>query len=173
MGWRRFAAVALGAVLLGAPPWADEEYVPKDAEREEYKPPQWQGWGLRVGVGDDPDQVIAGVQFDFGDVARRVYLEPNVELGIGSDHTILTVSGALHYRFQKQRSFRPYAGGAITLGLDYHDPPDRDSDTDFAIALKAIGGTTWILKSRREFFLELALVVGDLHDVQLMAGWRF
>ena len=62
---------------------------------------------------------------------------------------------------------------AELLGLDHHDPTGRGSETDFEIALKAIGGSTWILKSRREFFLELSLIFGDLHDAQLMAGWRF
>jgi hypothetical protein len=161
------------SMVLWAPVWGQEGSEQEEAEHEEFRPPQWQGWGLRVGVANDPDQVLAGVQFDFGDIVKRVYLEPNLELGVGDDHTIFAATGALHYRFNPQRSFRPYAGGGISLGLDYHDPPGRGSDTDFEIALRAIGGSTWILKSRREFFLEAALIFGDLHDVQIVAGWRF
>jgi len=138
-----------------------------------FRAPRWLGWGVRFGVASDPDQVLAGVQFDFGDVARRVYLEPNIEIGVGDNHTILKTTGALHYRFQRQRSFRPFVGGGITLGLDYKDPPNRGSSTDFEIALRLLGGGTWTLKSRREFFVEGAIIIGDLHDFQVMLGWRF
>jgi hypothetical protein len=141
-------------------------------DADDYRAPRWLGWGIRVGVASDPDQVLAGVQFDFGDVARRVYLEPNIELGVGDDHTILKTTGALQYRFQRQRSFRPFVGGGVTLGLDYFDPPDRGSRTDVELALRLLGGGSWVLKSKREFFIEGAWIIGDLHDFQLVVGWR-
>jgi len=167
----RLVALVLGAVLLGVPAWAQDD--DEGVEQDTYKAPQWKGWGVRIGLADDPDQIVVGAQFDFGDVARRVYLEPNVELGVGDDHAILTITGALHYRFNRQRTLRPYAGSGITLGLVHFDPPNGGSDTEFEIALKLIGGVTWTLKSKREFFLEAALIAGDLQDIQVMAGWRF
>lgn len=172
---KRLTALALGAVLIWIPAWAQDERDDDHGEtkQETFKTPQWHGWGVRLGVADDPDQVLAGVQFDFGDIARRVYLEPNVEIGVGDDHTILAVTGALHYRFRLGHPFRPYAGGGITLGLDRYDPPESGSDTDLEIALKLIGGTTWVFDSGREFFLEGALISGSLQDVEILVGWRF
>ncbi len=190
-----FVLLWLLAVLAGAPALAQEgqeeeqqrpeaaaETESEEAEaRDEDDPddddrkrvPRYRGWGVRVGVADDPDQVVAGAQFDFGSVARRVYVEPNVELGIGNDRAILVFTGALHYRFNPEGGVRPYVGGGASIGLDYFDPPDADSDLRLRVALRVIGGGTWVFKSGRQFFLEGNLVIGNLHDIQLMAGWRF
>ena len=99
--------------------------------------------------------------------------EPTIALGVGDAHAILPPTGALHYRFKRKRTLRPYVGAGITLALVYYDPPDRGSDTEFEIALKWIVGVSWTLKSKREFFLEGALITGGLQDAQVMAGWRF
>ena len=130
------------------------------------------GWGLRFGVGDDPDQVIAGFQLDFGEF-KAVHLEPNVELSIGDDHLTLAGLYAVHYRFRHVEQFRPYAGAGLGLAVDYFDPPIGGDDTDLDIGLRVLGGTNWALKNSREAFIELSLGIGFVNDVQIMAGWSF
>ena len=53
----------------------------------------WAGWGVRVGVADSPDQVVVGAQYDFGEFAHRVHLEPNIELGFGDEVVLVELSG--------------------------------------------------------------------------------
>jgi opacity protein-like surface antigen len=151
-------------LLLVAPALAEEEKL----DTEDLK-----GWGVRFGLSDDPDQVVVGAQYDFGEIFEDVHFEPNVELGIGDDHTILSGTAAVHYHFKEVDKIRPYAGGGVTLGFVDIDLPGGDDDSEFEVGLKAIAGMMWPLKNRRDFFAELNLGVGDLQEVQVMAGWRF
>jgi opacity protein-like surface antigen len=130
------------------------------------------GWGLRFGAGDDPDQVIVGVQWDFGEL-HGVHLEPNLELSVGDDHLTLAGLFAVHYRFRHVEQFRPYAGLGLGLGVDHFDPPGPSDDTDLDIGFRAIGGTNWALKKGREAFLEVSFGLGFINDVQIMGGWSF
>lgn len=129
-------------------------------------------WGLRVGLGNSPDQLIGGVHFLETPVANNLWLEPNAEVGIGDDHLIVAATAPFHYRFRTDTKVRPYAGGGVTIGLDRKDKNDN-TDTDMKIALRATGGVIFRLKGGQEMFGELNLIIGDLHDLQAMVGWRF
>jgi len=177
--WLRVGILVITILLLGIPARAQQEEPTDEATQtaEDDAPiftrPHLLGWGVRFGVANDPDQVLAGIQLDLGSIADRVYAEPSFELGVGDDHTTFKATASLHYRLNPLKSVRPYFGGGATIAVDYHDPPDRGSDTDFRISLRAIGGATWIMKSRRQFFIEGAVIFGNPHDFQLMVGWRF
>ena len=129
-------------------------------------------WGLRLGVGTDPDQIIVGGQYDFGEIARRVHIDPHFELGLGDDTAILSGTAAFLYVWDRKGTVQPYVGGGPEIGVVWVDTRDG-SDTDLEVAIKAMGGGRWQLKSGKEFFLEMNLGFGDLHDVQFMVGWRF
>ena len=130
-------------------------------------------WGIRVGLGTDPDQIIGGVNFLETKIANNVYLVPNAELGFGDDHVIVAGTAPVFYRFVTQSKVRPYAGGGVTIGFDRKDKNDGGSETNLEIALQASGGVIWKLKSGTEMFGELNLSFGDLHEMQAMIGWRF
>jgi len=132
-------------------------------------------WGVRLGVGADPDQAIGGFQFDLGDVADRLRLEPNVELGVGDDHTVISLSAPVHYRFDVDSDLEPYAGGGLSVAFDFRDLPsgsDKD-DEDVEIGFRFIGGVEWRLKDGKEFRIELSLHAGLVHDAEVMAVWSF
>lgn len=133
------------------------------------------GWGPRVGLGSDPDQLILGVHWDVGLLTPHLRLVPNLELGLGDDHTILSTTVPLHYVFREvDASFFPYVGGGLTLGFVNHDPPGGgDDEDDLEAALRAIGGMEWRLSGQTNFFTEANLEFGDIHDLQLLAGWTF
>ena len=131
------------------------------------------GWGLRVGLADDPDLVVGGVQFDLGEIAEHLRFQPDIELGIGDDHTTFFVNGALHYRFEGNAGVTPYFGGALALGFIDRDRGRPNDGTDFEIGVKVIGGVEWQLKSAKAFFLELQLGFSDIPDKQIIAGWMF
>jgi hypothetical protein len=147
-------------VLATAPAWAQSASM--DIPR----------FGFRVGVGLDPDQAIIGMQVNLGDIAKHLRFQPDLELGLGDDHTILAVTAPVHYRFMVDNSFTPYAGGGLTLGwvdVDY----GRDSESDIELAAKAIGGLEWRTQRNSALFVQLSLVVGDIHDAEVMFGWTF
>ncbi len=167
---KRMTLCVLILGLVFAAPVSSEER--DDEERDRPKDFGVHGWGLRFGVGDDPDQIIGGVQFDHGEF-KWVHLEPNIELLIGDDHTTLSGFYAVHFRFRHVHGFRPYIGTGLGLAIDYFDHPVLGDDTDVDIGFRLIGGTNWAIKNGRELFLEVSLGLGYVNDVQLMGGWSF
>ena len=142
--------------------------VPASAQQMGYY-----GVGPRVGVTSDPDQVMGGMQFNFGDFVPRLRFQPNFEVGVGDDHTIITVTAPVHYRFKVDANVVPYAGGGITLGWVDHELDNGEDDTDFEIAAKAVGGVEWPLKGNKQFFTELTVGFGDIQDIEVLVGWMF
>ncbi len=142
--------------------------IPGAAESVSYR-----GWGPRVGLADDPDQLVFGAQFDLGQFADQVRFVPNVELGLGDDHTLLAFTAPVHFRWENLAGtdIVPFVGGGPTVALNHDDGPG--DDTDFEIAIRAVGGAEWRLANQRTFQVELGLILGDVHDVQVMVGWLF
>jgi opacity protein-like surface antigen len=153
----------LVVLLMVAPVWAADETSGG---------PDIKGWGVRVGLTDDPNQFVVGAQYDFGEITDNVHFEPNVEVGFGDDFTILSATAAAHYHFKELDKIRPYAGAGVTLAYVDIDHA-LGNDSEFEIAIKTIGGVMWPLQHGRDFFLELNLNFGDIQETQLMAGWRF
>ncbi len=133
----------------------------------------FRGWGPRLGVQSNPDQGFVGAQFNFGEFAPRVRFQPNIELGFGDDHTILSTTVPAFYRFAKPASFTPYVGGGVTALLDRHDSPGKGDDTNVEVGIRVVGGIEWPLKGGNAFFLELTGGFGDIPEVQFLAGWNF
>ncbi len=158
--------LVLALSILSAPAWG--------AQQSSSTGLRLRGWGPRVGLADSPDQVVGGVHFDLGDIVDRLRFEPNFELGVGDDFTTLSGTAPVHYLFPVNANVQPYAGGGVTLAWFNHDDgPGRGDDDDVELGVKAIGGVQWRLRSGNDFFLELNLGFGDIHDVQAMAGWTF
>jgi len=130
-------------------------------------------WGVRVGATSDVDQVVGGVQFNFGEVVRDLRLQPDVELGAGDDATTLYGTVPVYYRF-RARSMTPYAGGGLALGwVDRDLPPGATGDeSSFEVGARATGGLEW-QRRKGEFFVELSLGFGDVQDVRAVAAWMF
>ena len=132
-------------------------------------------WGLRAGASDDPDQVVAGVQADFGEFIPNLRFQPNLEVGLGDDTTIFSMTAQVHYRFPVEGSLILYGGGGLTLGFIDRDEVrgrDEDEDSDFEISPMAVGGVAWPV-GQSELSLELNLIGGDFPNLKLMAGWMF
>ena len=136
----------------------------------------YHSWGVRLGFADSDgtNQVMGGVQFDLGEIARHLRLKPNAELGFGDEYKTVMANAPLHYMFRGPR-MSPYAGGAATISYVDVDSsvPGSDDGGSLGFGVKAIGGLEWQLRKGNQFFTELNLGFGDVHDVQLMAGWVF
>ena len=130
-------------------------------------------WGLRVGLANDPDQVVGGVHFLETELADNVYLVPHAELGVGDDVVVVAGTVPVLYRFVVDAKVRPYVGGGVTIAWIDVDPPNGKSDSSFEIAIRATGGILWRLDGGQEMFAEVNLGSRDLWDIQAMVGWRF
>jgi hypothetical protein len=131
------------------------------------------GWGPHLGLAGDPDQLVLGLHFDVGRIAPRVRFQPDVELGLGDNHTIVSFTLPAHFLFRSGGDMAPYAGGGVVVGLDERDRPGTQSDTDVEIGLALTGGLEWRTGHGDRFSLELNLLAGDLHDFQVVAGITF
>lgn len=129
----------------------------------------FQSWGPRVGFADDPDQFIAGIHLDMGEVASHVRWQPSFEVGFGDDVTSLSGNVLFAYYFGKQSGFTPYAGGQ--LAVVYFDADRGDGGTEFGF--DAVGGVETRVGSRVRMLFELQIGFGDIHDAKILAGWKF
>jgi hypothetical protein len=163
----RRRAFMLTVLLLGALAAMAAMAAPAAAQG----PIRFRTWGVRAGVSDNPDQVVIGVHADLGELAPRVLLRPNIELGFGDGHTIASVTVPVHYRVPLRGGFGIYAGGGIVVGLiDTDHGPDEGSD--LAISPMAAGGVEWPGR-QGSFFSELNLIGGDFPNAKLLVGWTF
>ncbi len=131
----------------------------------------YQTWGVRGGIGVDPDQGIIGAHWNFGNFSRRTRLQPNFELGFGDNSTIGSLTIPVHYRFGSSPDFTPYAGGGILLGYIDRDKPNDGSSGDWFIEPVGVVGIEWPLSGGGELFLELDVSFGDANDAKLLVGW--
>jgi len=153
-------AAALAVVLWAGPASAEVGY---------------RGWGPRVGISDDPDQIVAGVHWDLGEFAPRVRFQPSVDFGFGDDALSLSGNAMVGYWFPTKAEVTPYAGGQIgAVYFDYDsDGKEHDDGSDTEIGLALVGGIETKLKSGTRFLVELQIGLGDIPDAKLLAGWTF
>ncbi len=128
----------------------------------------YQGWGPRVGLSMNPDQVFFGAHLDMGEAFPHVRFQPNAELGFGDGGTLFQADADLHYRFLEDWDvWNPYLGGGIGW---VHSSKGRDR-SEFQIHV--IGGIEKYI-SRGKFFLETKLgAVVESPDWKFLAGWTF
>ena len=144
----RIAAISIGVCLLmsGAPASAQDV-------------------GVRAGVSGDPDQFYAGVHGEFGPVVEDLYFRPNLELGFGSDVTVVT--GNVEFIYKIPLSSSPWslylgAGPALVIAT-------RDDDTDAGGGVNIIVG----VEHSRGFFTELKVGAADSPGVKWGVGYTF
>jgi len=144
----------------------------------------WYGWGPRVGIASDPDQVIAGAHFDLGEFTRNLRFQPSAEIGVGDDIVSFYGNAMTAYYFPVKGSVIPYAGAQLTAWLvDFDDDPPGRGNNDFddefddgfntEIGLAALGGIETRFKSGTRFLAELQLELTNHPEVKVMAGWTF
>lgn len=133
-------------------------------------------WGPRAGVADNPDQIVLGAQADFGEFIPRLRFQPDVELGLGDDHTILSFSAPVHYLLPLEGNFTLCGGGGIMVGwIDEDENARRRVDEDGSeidISPMLAGGVEWPL-GRQRILVELKAAGGEQQDLKLMVGWMF
>lgn len=184
--------IAVAVALVIVPAWADaDQPVKPPAEKERASMTTtrtaypggaaagsnigWNGWGVRAGVTDDVDQVVGGAHFNLGEFVPHLRFQPDLQLGVGDDHTTLYGTAPVYYRFGVDRRFTPYAGGGVALGFVDRDLPagSNADDSDFEVGGRLTGGLEWPRPEGQAMLLELSFGFGDVHDAQLTAAWSF
>jgi len=136
-------------------------------------------WGPRVGLSSDPDQIIGGVHFDAGYLAKDVRIRPSVQVGLGDDVFTLAGAGAVHYEFgDVGGDWRPYVGGELAFIYYNFDVPNipgvNIDDDDTELGLSAAGGIEKTLSSGSVLQLELRIgIIDETPDLQFHVGWAF
>jgi hypothetical protein len=144
----------------------------------------FRGWGPRVGLQSDPDQVIGGAHFDLGEFIEHLRWQPSVEIGFGDDIVSFFGNFMVSYYFPVDAKVTPYAGAQVQAWLfDFDEDGDADFDADFdgdlddgfnaEIGLDAVGGIETKLKSGTRFLAELQVGIGDVPEIRVLAGWTF
>jgi opacity protein-like surface antigen len=136
---------------------------------------QVNGWGPRVGASVTPDQLVFGAQLHLGEVAPNLTLDPNIEIGIGDDQTVVQPNFDLQYHLDVQNSvWKPYVGGGLGIAFVSWDTPGPGlDDSDTTVGANAFVGVEAPTKAGNRFFLEARFGLGDLPSAKFMAGWNF
>jgi hypothetical protein len=135
---------------------------------------EFQGWGPRVGMTVNPDQVHFGAHFDLGSVGSHVRFQPSLEMGVGDELTLLAMNGDFSYRFASRwDAWGPYLGGGMSLFVVGSDETGFRNGSDTQAGLSALGGIERGLSNGSRFFLEGKLGFIDAPDFKFTAGWTF
>jgi opacity protein-like surface antigen len=135
----------------------------------------FRGWGPRIGLTVDPDQVHFGMHLDFGNFAERVRFQPNFELGLGDHVTVAALNFEGAYRFRSNwAAWTPYAGGGLGLNfVSWDDEYARGDNSDTELGLNILGGVERGLSNGDRFFAEIKFGLGDSPDFKFTVGWTF
>jgi hypothetical protein len=147
--------------------------APTFALGDTYTDVGFRGWGPRVGLSLSPDQIHFGGHLDFGQFAKHVRFQPNVELGFGDNVDLFTVNAEAAYRFSEQWDvWSPYLGGGVGANIKrYSNANDKETETDLGVNL--LGGIEKGLSSGDRFFVEGKFSLNDAPDVKVTVGWTF
>ena len=133
----------------------------------------FRGWGPRIGLSLNPDQIHFGTHLDFGHFADHVRFQPNLELGFGEDVKLFTSNAEVSYRFSNRWDvWSPYLGGGVGANIKSFDRGgSNSSQTDLGVNL--LGGVEKGLSNGDRFFLEGKVSLNDVPDAKITMGWTF
>ncbi|MDZ4724177.1 MAG: hypothetical protein SGI97_09780 [candidate division Zixibacteria bacterium] len=136
------------------------------------RPAGFRGMGPRVGLTVNPDQFHFGGHIDFGDIAPRWMMIPNIEIGVGDDFTTIAPTFELDYRFRDNWGvWTPYLGGGI--GPIFYSHKNGASASEVALYLQFGIGKGSVAAETGHFFIEGKLGLVDAPDFKATVGWTF
>jgi hypothetical protein len=137
---------------------------------------KYNAWGPRLGISSDPDQVDIGVQLNMGEFVRHLRFQPNLEIGLSDNHTLIMLNGETFYVFTtREATFRPYAGGEFSFSwwhadISHGNDFEHHEDTDFGLGISPLGGMEYQFDSGVAGFFELKLGIGDVPAIRATIG---
>ena len=129
------------------------------------------GTGVRMGVSIDPDQIYFGGHFEAGPVMKRLWLRPNLEVGIGNSITLISLNFELAYWIPlESESWKTYIGAGPAANVYIFDTGTGGRDSSVEAGFNIV----MALAHRDGLFTELKLGALDSPDLKLGIGfsWR-
>lgn len=130
------------------------------------------GPGVRAGVSVDPDQFYFGGHYVTDPLADRLRFQPNIEVGLGDDITLVTVNVEFGYWIALKRPWQVYMGGGPAINIynfENGSPRGRGDDSDVEGGFNILVG----LKHRDGLFFELKVGALDSPGLKLGVGYTF
>jgi hypothetical protein len=129
------------------------------------------GFGVRAGLGVDPDQAVVGLQGQLsGKKLKAFRLAPSVDFGFGDNVT--TICGNLDLLLLIRP---PDSNGALYAGVGptiaVWDFDNRDSDTEIGLSL--LGGARFGMGKKNVYNAEVRFGVGDIPEIRVLFGIMF
>jgi len=126
-------------------------------------------YGVRAGVSGGPDQFYFGGHVETAPLVDRVRFRPNVEIGVGSDTTLVAINVEFVYRVAlRQPDWDVYAGGGPAANR-YSYAAWKKKDAGIEPGLNLVAG----LAHRDGLFAELKVGVADSPSVKLAVGFAW
>jgi hypothetical protein len=126
-----------------------------------------EGAGIRAGASGSPDQFFFGGHIETGPVGDHVTFRPNVEVGVGSGLTLLTVNLEFvdHVPIRHQPWSFYFGGGPAAIISSPRGRNGSDVGGGFNVLLG--------LQARRGLFTELKVGFIDSPEVKVTVGYAF
>ena len=128
-------------------------------------------FGVRAGLGLDPDQFVIGGQAILGRAFKVARFAPSVDVGFGDDLTTLMVNGD----FRVSLLTLPKAGASLYAAagptLAMYDSDKGGSDTEIGLTLTA--GLRLPMSTLNAYNIEGRFGFGDIPDFRLLFGIMF
>ena len=124
-----------------------------------------QGPGVRAGISVDPDQFYFGGHYETDELIDRLYLRPNLELGVGDDVTTVALNIEAIYKLalKNRRDTYFYAGGGPAINVY-----DFENGSDTKGGLNLLAGLEF-----GKFFFEVKAGAFDSPDLKVGIGYTF
>ena len=122
------------------------------------------GFGLRAGMGLDPDQFVVGAQFSMGKSIGMFRFVPSVDVGFGNNMTVFNLNADFLVRLLiRDAPLELYAGAGPTLVFW-----DFTGGSSWEFAGTLIFGTQVHLSRSFASNLEARIGIGDTPDFRLL-----
>jgi len=123
------------------------------------------GFGVRAGMGLDPDQFVVGAQFSLGKSLKIFRIVPSVDAGFGNSRTTIDLNADFLARLiVENTSFGFYGGGGPTLA--FIDRSGGSSSWEFGISL--VAGLQVPIIPKKATNIEARFGILDIPDFRLL-----
>ena len=128
-------------------------------------------YGLRAGLGQDPDQFVVGAFAVLGKLGPQARVVPSVDIGFGDNRTVTTLNLDMRWYLISlpESGVKIYGSAGPTLA--FKTASKGGNDTEFGITLTA--GARIPMRGAKRYNVEARFGFGDIPDFRIMFGVLF
>ncbi|MCH9032455.1 MAG: hypothetical protein IIB00_09380 [candidate division Zixibacteria bacterium] len=128
-------------------------------------------FGLRAGLGQDPDQFVVGAFAVMGRFGPQARVVPSVDIGFGDNATTTTLNLDLRWYLISlpESGVKLYGSAGPTLAFNSGDKGGSDSE----LGLSLTAGARIPMRGAKRYNIEARFGFGDIPDFRIMFGVLF